>query len=91
MRFGSDCEAWNKFYFIKENALPMLLCFSLVKSVNSTFEVLILYCGVVFFAERILFNIFFFEHSNNDTFSLIFVLSIIAMLLTSYIIKKWTN
>ena len=91
MRFGSDCTGWNRFYFIKENALPMFFCFVLAKSVYSIFEILILYSGVVFFGERILFNIFFFEYSNSDVFSIIFAISIIAMLLTSYSIKKWMN
>ena len=34
MRFGSDCDFWNRIYFIKENALPMFFCHVFTKSVT---------------------------------------------------------
>lgn len=90
MIFGENNAFCNAFYFIKENAIAMFLCLYVAQEIGNITACLISYCGVIFFGERILFNIFLYDYSNSSVFGLIFVISIFVMLLIVKVITKWT-
>lgn len=79
MCFGFNTKIWNQFYYVKENLICLFLLAIIYQKSFISSEKLLIIGSIIFFSLRIVFNLFFYEYSNDWHFGAAFICIITAI------------